>query len=344
MAADLTLGGRDVIFCAHPGASGPFLDTLERGQIELTGFGRTGIARPWRITTDLAETLRESRQIHVLLPAIRHAQLFDVLAPHLTDEHEVLIWSGNFGSLRLAAFLRERGAARPLLAETSTVPYSTRIARPGVVHIQALANWVLLGALPGSRTSELVARCEPLWPGVLRPAAHVLQAAFNNTNTIVHAPPVLLNIGRIERSGGDFYVYKEGVTPAVVRVIRALYRELQSVALAYGFDLWPYQPADFDPPASVVTAVFRGPQAEAELSRSRGPSGPRHRFLTEDIPYSLVPIGRLGRVAGVATPVLDALVNLGAVVAEEDFHTSAPDLTALGLPTSSPAELLRSLL
>ena len=344
MAADLTLAGREVLFCAHPGARGTFLETQQLGRIEMTGYGRRGVARPAEITTDLARVLGAARQVHLLLPAIRHLELFEALAPHLRDDHQVVVWSGNFGSLRLAEFLRARGGPSPLIGETSTVPYSTRVARPGEVHIQALATWILVAALPATRTAELMDACAPLWPGVVRPAVHVLQAAFSNPNTIVHAPPAILNLGRIERTQGDFFVYAEGITPSVSRIVGALHAELGAVASAFGFQTWDYQPDDFAPPASVVTAVFQGPQAIDELSRSRGPSGARHRYLTEDIPYGLVPIGRLGRLAGVATPLLDALVTLGSAASEQDFWATGPTLEALGLPWADPASVRRYLL
>src|SRR4051812_385048 len=168
MAADLALAGREVLFCAHPGHHAAFDASRALDQIELTGYGRTGIARP-RFTDDLAATLRECRLLNILLPAIRHAELFEALIPHLRADHQVVLWSGNFGSLRLAALLRERGGAIPLIGEVSTTPYSTRIARPGVVHIQALAEFLLVAALPAARTAELLDTCAPLWHGVLRP-------------------------------------------------------------------------------------------------------------------------------------------------------------------------------
>ena len=48
-----------------------------------------------------------------------------------------------------------------------------------------------------SQEIELLERCAPLWPGLLQPAQHVLQSAFSNTNTVVHAPPAILNLGRV---------------------------------------------------------------------------------------------------------------------------------------------------
>ena len=339
MAADLTLAGHAVVFCGHPGASGAFLDTLRLGRIELTGHGRTGVAAPRAITDDLAETLRGARLVHVVLPAMRQRELFEAMGPHLRDDHRVVVWSGYFGALRLDAWLRQRGGPRPLIGETSTIPYSTRISGPGHVHVQALAVAVLLAALPATDTAELFAACASLWPGVLRRGEQVLQTSFSNPNLLAHSVPVVLNLGRIEYSGGEFYIYKEGITPSVARAMRALFAELQAVAAAYDFAPWPFAPDDFAPPTSVVSAIFRGPHSVDELSRSRGPSGVEHRFLTEDLPYGLAPIGRLARLAGIVTPVLDGVLALGAAAAGRDFQAEGPSAEALGLAGMGVADI-----
>src|SRR5581483_3333172 len=331
MAADLTLAGHNVIFCAHPGPAAAFQETLRRGRIEITGHARTGVAAPRAMTTDVGEALGAARLVQVLVPAMRQPALFDALAPHLRDEHQVVFWSGYLGSLRLAARLRTLRGPHPLIGEASTVPYSVRLLGPARVHVQAVAASVLLAALPGERTAELLAACAPLWPGVIQPARHVLQAAFSNPNLLAHTAPVLLNLGRIEHTAGDFYLYREGITPAVARVMIALHHEIGRVAAAYGFQPRQFQEGEFAPPASVVEAVFAGPESRAELGRSRGPSGVQHRYLTEDLPYGLAPIARLARLAGVATPLLDGLLAIGSAAAGRDFHREGPDLEALGL-------------
>jgi opine dehydrogenase len=55
--------------------------------------------------------------------------------------------------------------------------------------------------------------------------------------------------------------------------------------------------------------------------------------------YGLVPIAELGRLAGVATPAIDALVYLASLAAGVDYAHEGLTLARLGLAGKSPAEL-----
>ena len=61
------------------------------------------------------------------------------------------------------------------------------------------------------------------------------------------------------------------------------------------------------------------------------PRSLRHRFLLEDIPYGMVPMEDLGRLAGVKTPLTTAIIDLACSLLGEDFRARARSLKALGL-------------
>ena len=66
------------------------------------------------------------------------------------------------------------------------------------------------------------------------PARSVLEPALYNANIIVHPVGALLNMGRIEHTNGEFWLYKEGITPSVKKVIVAMDGERQAVMTALG--------------------------------------------------------------------------------------------------------------
>jgi len=72
----------------------------------------------------------------------------------------------------------------------------------------------------------------------------------------------------------------------------------------------------------------------------KGPSNVNDRYLTEDIPYSLVPISCLGKRLNVPTPIIDALINIGCIVCKEDFWKSGRTLEQLGLEKMDKATLM----
>jgi opine dehydrogenase len=142
---------------------------------------------------------------------------------------------------------------------------------------------------------------------------------------------VLMNAGRIERSRGEFWFYEEGVTPAVVRAIEALDAERLAIGQAYGLTLTPvaqaFHEAGFGP-AGDLWSVING---SAMLTALRAPGSLQTRWLTEDVPYGLVPWAALGTAAGVETPVIDALITLTSSVASIDFRVSGRSLDTLDL-------------
>lgn len=76
---------------------------------------------------------------------------------------------------------------------------------------------------------------------------------------------------------------------------------------------------------------FRGIGAQSQLD---------HRYLTEDVGYSLVFLTDLARRIGVATPTMDALITVASVVLARDFRAEGKrTMTSLGLDDTSLSEL-----
>jgi opine dehydrogenase len=70
---------------------------------------------------------------------------------------------------------------------------------------------------------------------------------------------------------------------------------------------------------------------EGVIGSILGPTSVRDRYITEDLPFGLVPRSALGRVAGVPTPVIDGIVSIGSVVCREDYWRTGRTLKTLGL-------------
>ena len=230
-----------------------------------------------------------------------------------------------------------------VLAESDTAPYVCRKTAPDRATIWGAVSRLGVGVFPASQTAEVLPELQALFPGATA-YAHVLECGLSAMNPVVHPPGVLLNAGRIERSKGEFYFYEEGVTPAVVRAIEAVDAERLAVGRAYGLELTPvaagFHAAGFGP-AGDLWAVINGSRM---LTALRAPGQVETRWLTEDVPYGLATWGELGAQAGVATPIIDALVTLASAVLGTDFRAgrrSLDDLGLAGLDEAALAALLR---
>ena len=340
MAVDLTSRGYPVHFYEHPRFEEAFRTTLSTGAISAGGIGPCGSFPIHRITMDIAEALEGVAWVHVVIPANGHELFFSEMIPHLHQGQTVVVWAGDFGSLRLRKLLDEAGnGAGITIVETSTLPYGTRLEGPGKVNLLLVAPRVLAAALPTRAMASAKEQLRAMFPCIAE-AKHVLEAAFNNPNPMVHPPGSLLNTGRIEYSQGDFYMYREGVTEAVARVIREIYEESRRVARALDFDMTQYRDDDFKTTASIMGAEFEAPvDTLGVIASIIGPTSLESRYITEDLPYGLVPRSELGRLAGVPTPVIDGIVSIGSIVCREDYWTNGRTLRTLGFENPSLDEI-----
>jgi opine dehydrogenase len=161
-------------------------------------------------------------------------------------------------------------------------------------------------------------------------------------NPVVHVPGMLANIGRLD-AGEPVQFYGQGLSRGVTGIVEALDAERVAVARAYGVEV-----------ASVFgwlagTYGLEGGSLHELIQRlhreifkdSPAPDRLDHRYVTEDVPYGLVPLAELGRAAGVPTPVTDALVTLTSAALRRDFRAEGRNLEKMGLG-GVPFEALRA--
>src|SRR4029079_17493452 len=160
----------------------------------------------------------------VVGPAYATDPLSEAAAPHLTDGMAVLVCPGSCAGA--IAFKRAAGLELAdtgvVVGETSTLPYAVRVTEPGVVNVfLKLTTGVYVAGLPRSGTDRLYDLVKDVWPAVEQ-AESVFQTTLQNGNPVIHPAVTLLNAGLLERTGGGFLFYEEGVTESVGRLIEAV--------------------------------------------------------------------------------------------------------------------------
>jgi opine dehydrogenase len=339
LAANLALGGWDVMLWEHP----DFLDAIVPIQqdrvIQLEGAARIGSATLAAITTDPAEALAWSDVLLAAVPSYAHQPFIDELLPHIRPGHLVALLPGNLGALAFARAIIAAGIDGVMVAEADTAPYVCRKTSPTAAVIWGTVSGLGIGVTPAARTDEAMARLTPLFPGTTAYPS-VLAAGLSALNPIVHPPGVLMNAGRVERSRGEFWFYEEGVTPAVVAAIEALDAERLAIGAALDLDLVPvadaFHRAGFGP-AGDLWSVINGSKM---LTALRAPGAIATRWLTEDVPYGLVTWSALGAQLSVPTPVMDAIITLGSAVLGNDCRAEGRSLSDLGLEGETPTAIM----
>jgi opine dehydrogenase len=308
---------------------------VEAGGIRVTGISRTGFARLESAGTDLSEAVIGADVVMVTTQALAHERVARELAPLLQDDQAVVLWPGSGGTLAVRRVWDEMGFSRPvLLAEGVTFPYCCRrLEGPGTVNIHRVDGPnMLFAALPATDTPAAVGALDGTYAEQVKPAESVLEPALYNVNIIVHPVGALLNMGRIEYSGGEFYMYKEGITPSVKKVINIMDAERSALFRSLG-----YKPYTYD---QVFHDSFNMSVEQFAKTSSKGPFSMQDRYVTEDIPMGASLTASLARKAGVPVPTYDAMIHLASVVNDTDFYSHGRTLEHLGLGELSISEIV----
>ena len=353
MAAHKTLDGFEVSLFELPRFADHIRQVLDAGQITVEWPGqRKETVKIHQVTTDIAAALKGAEIVFVVTPAFGHQTMAETCAPYVEDGQIICLTPGSGGSLEFARIFKEQGVNKNvMLCESCTLPYGARLAGPGHVLIHIEAVTLPTGVFPASCTDEAIAKLQEVYPTIV-PTTNVLEAAINNPNPIVHPAATLLSVTRIEYSGGEFYLYREGMTPAVARVYEALERERLAILDRLGLKFHHYAGLDAQGYNlgetleechdrilnTSMDAAFGAGSIEAGI-KMKGPLSMQDRYVTEDVPYGLVLLATLGRLLDIPTPICDAIINLCGAINRVDYWAEGRGVDKLGLGGMSAEQI-----
>jgi len=357
VAANLSLAGFKVNFFELPQFSESFERVLRTKEIRIEGVSIDGIAKLNIATTDIQQAIKDVGVIFVITPAFGHQAIAETCAPFVQDGQIMVLMPGSGGSLEFINIFKQKKVKREIIfAESCTLPYGARLKGPS--HVSVLINAVILptGVFPSKKTAEVIPRLKQFYP-TITPTKDVLEAAINNPNPIVHPVATLLNAARIEHSKGEFYLYAEGMTPAVARTYESLNHERLAICKTLGYKLYHWDNLEFKDYNlgeteeecryrilnTSMDAAFGKDGIYAGI-KMKGPEHLKDRFVTEDVPYGMVLLSTLGDLLGIPTPTHDAVIQLASVINRTDYWKTGRGMKQLGLSNLDKKGLKKFLL
>ena len=294
-----------------------------------------------RVSADLAEILAGVDLIMVVTPASAHAAVARNMAPHLSPGATVVLNPGRTGgALEVAnVFGRLCPEKEIVVAEAQTLLYACRKTSPTSVVIKGEKRVVPVAALPASRTREVVERLQQYFP-VFACANNILETGFSNIGAIFHPTPTLLNTGWIETTHGDFEYYHQGISRGLADLLEKLDAERLAVARAYRVTVLSAREWLEEAYGVSEISLYEAIQKNEAYAGIKAPSEINVRYLTEDVPTGLVPLACLGRIAGVPTPIMDAVIVGASRLLGVDFRENGRNEKNLGLDGLSKEEIL----
>lgn len=338
-AVDLTQRGFAVrLWGRSPATIEPL---MAAGAIEHEGVLGEGATRPGLITGDLRQALDGAELLLLMGPTHAHEAMAAAITPHL-DARQLVMAAPGHTLLLIPNTIARLGGRFAAYCDTATLPYICRKLSATRVRITRAARILLFAAFPGAATEELAARIRPVLPAIVATES-LLHTVFPYTNAIHHPPALLLNVGRVESTGGDYCHYTAGITPSVGRLIDVLDAERIAVANAFGVvvDSLPeyfyrigYTSAEGR--SGGAYAVFHHSEPNRRI---KAPATIDHRFFNEDVPFGLVALSELGQLAGVKTLIMDAVIALAGATARRDFRAEGLTRSRMGLTGLSAAQI-----
>lgn len=329
MAAHLVLKGYEVnLFNRSQSRLNP---VIARGGIEVNGevmgFAPISVA-----TTNPEEAIKGADVLMVVVPANGHEFIARKVAPYLEDGQIILLNPGRTcGAIEFRNVLKEEGTrADVIVAEAQTFIYASRALNPAQVHIYRIKNSIPVAALPSTDTSKALQVIRQAFPEFVK-GENVLKTSLDNIGSVFHPTLTILNAPRIENEKGEFQYYIEGNSPTASRILEAVDRERLEVAKALkvqAISAVEWLEMAYDATGSNLYEAMQNNQGYYGIN---APPTLQTRYLSEDVPMSLVPIASLGEKFGVPVPTIRALIHLASVLHQTDYWAQGRTVEKLGI-------------
>lgn len=222
------------------------------------------------------------------------------------------------------------------------------------VFCHAVKGKVPFAAFPAKNTAKMLPVLNEFYPqedgerGILVDSVNELKLSLENINLYAHPPMMILKAVDVEL-GEEPYLKCEK-SHAVMLLRRAMNHEAMAVTKAFGMEPWSFEYTHDilmypywikRPRQGIDEPEWAKPENQpTEYSAGRGFNFLKGRYITEDVPYGLVPISELGDVVGVETPVIDGVVSIASVISECDYRRTGRTLQRLGLAGMKKSQLV----
>ncbi|MFA7573711.1 MAG: NAD/NADP octopine/nopaline dehydrogenase family protein [Lutispora sp.] len=338
MAAHMVIKGHNVSLYDK------FANTLvgiqkERG-IHFKGAVGEGFAPISIVSDDIEEVIKDRELIMVVTPAFAHISIAEALAPAVEQSQMIILHPGRTGgALEVRNVIKgKRSDLSPIVAEAQTLLYASRRTGESEVTIYGIKQRVAFSSLPAKFNAVLGEKLQSIFPQFY-PVTNIWETSLMNIGAIFHPTPSILNCARIEDTKGDFEYYHQGITPTLGKVLERIDQERVNVAKAFGIKTLTTVEWLKDVYGAEGKDIYTAVHANKVYSGIKAPGDIKARYISEDVPMSLVPISELGRLAGVKTPTIDMIINLADIMHDKDYRKEGRNLDAMGINGMSTEDL-----
>ncbi len=344
MAAELTLKGHTVNMFEMSRFKGGMKKVFETRTIHLQGNipELQGNVTLNMVTDDIVAAVEGCRYICLVAPAFSHSGYAELLKGHLHKDQIVITFPGAFSALVMKKVFGDDPDC-PVFADANNLPYDARLLEKGSDTVNVFGrNPINIAFLPAEKGPALIEEMrEDLFP-FEKIYTDVLECGLAIVNPDWHAGPVLFNISNIERPQINFFLYEHGWTPSACRLNIAMDKERKALGELLGYNLRPMEDFAGRPEGYQWTwqDLYKEGHGSIGLTPICGPNDLNSRYLTEDIPFGLVPWAAIAEMLGVPMPLTNGFIDIINVVHEKNWRTLGRSVEDLGIAGMDKEQLL----
>ena len=159
-------------------------------------------------------------------------------------------------------------------------------------------------------------KCSRFFPQ-FRGLKNALESSLTNFQAIVHPVPIIMNRSRVE-NGEEWNAYYDGVSQSIAAFMGKMDEERLNIGRAYGFELDSMVRMYLDMYSYCKgETIYEMMQTCTPYRKIKGWKNLDTRYLYKDLPFSLVPMVALTRLAGVETPHMKAFCEISYMLVGE---------------------------
>lgn len=330
-AADITLAGHDVYWGRVGSHSSPSWEfVLESGICYLKGVPlvakQSGAAKIKQIGEGISHVIKNTNVIFIATTADRHVDYMHELMKFDLANKLIVFIPGRFASLRFLKILREKKKKINFtVAETSCLPYVTRISGLGEVRCIGGKSKLPFAAFPSIKTKKCLELLQPLFP-IFTAAKNVLETSIMDHCSIIHPISATTKINLDQQ---QFPCY--GFTHESGELADELDNEKMNVQKLLNMNVTSIPnilKMYYDVNGGNSYTAMKQVTNYKEISN---PGNLNTRYLHEDVPFGLIPNYLVGKQLGIDMSFTKMLIDRCCSITRVDYFSNAYTLEDLGL-------------
>ena len=302
----------------------------------------SGFEKIEKATSNIKEAVEFSDLLIMICPSFAQEILFNDMLPHLKDGQTIMLMPGNYGGLVLNK-IKNESEKKDLditFVDSISIPWACRIVDSAKIAIMGLKEYIPMSVYPYSDLEKFKEQVKDVLPLEVRFLRNPLIAGLENINFGGHPLMTTLNMGLLENFDGQFNYYRDCCSPATSRAAAKMDLERLSVGKAYDFELKSELDAMNSLYASDYETVYEFNRAsKTHVKISSAPNSSKARYITEDVPYLLIPCYELAEKAGLKLPIVESCIHIASAYNDTDYFKTGRTLKKMGLDKLTVEEI-----